>query len=235
MRLCNRRFGRTAAALAHDTKPISKDPDYSYLVDKWDLCSVLAALAIVAVVAVVFGPAPEAVPVSPVAAPAETPVPTTPSSGDSGFVPLPAATASPGPYRIVYETDYRKYPRYYLPSNLSSFGGSDIPWKTDHTVPFAYVEGSDGGVTETFTVPSPVWRMNCTVSAERRPQAALFRMALIDAETGGIVEGAELRYPGSIIKNVQSGDGTYYLIIGCDYVDRYVISLETFPADAAGA
>ncbi len=41
-----------------------------------------------------------------------------------------------------------------------------------------------------------------------------------------------LRYPGTIIKNVQTSDGTYYLIVGCENVDRYVISLETLPAGA---
>ena len=52
-------------------------------------------------------------------------------------------------------------------------------------------------------------------------------MALIDAETGTIVDGAELHFPGNIIKNVQVGNKEFYLIIGAENIDSFQITLET--------
>ncbi len=73
--------------------------------DKWDLFSILAALAVVAVVAVVFGQASDI--------PADQTEPAvisgpTPTPGNPGITPM--ATTAPGPQRIAYEADYRKYP-----------------------------------------------------------------------------------------------------------------------------
>ena len=54
-------------------------------------------------------------------------------------------------------------------------------------------------------------------------------MALVERESGTIVEGADLRYPGSIIKNVERGGRDFYLIVGVDEIDSYRITLETLP------
>ncbi len=197
--------------------------------DTGDIISILAALLIVAVIAVVFNPAAggETAGQETLPGPEETPYrPLGPTIAGPSPSPTPAALE---PYRIRYDPDYRKYPLYYLPANMSTFGGSDILWKSNGAIPFAYVEEYGGGVTGTFSVPYSVWRMNCTVYAERRPQAALLDFVLVSADNGTIVEGGEIRYPGSIVKNVQSS-GEYYLIVGCENVDRYRIDLETLPA-----
>ncbi|WP_292491479.1 hypothetical protein [Methanoculleus sp. 10] len=78
-------------------------------------------------------------------------------------------------------------------------------------------------------MPYAIWRLNCSVSATVRPEAAHFRMALVERESGTIVEGADLRYPGSIVKNVERGNRDFYLIVGVDEIDSYRITLETLP------
>lgn len=195
--------------------------------DKGDILSILAALIIVSLVAVVLQfPAAEAGPEVPVTAPAKTtpePPVTPPSVTPSVTPPEP-----PRPFRISYASEFWDYPCIHLPDNLMSYGGSDPLWKNStEIVPFAYIEEGKGGITETFHVPYAVWRLNCSVSATIRPEAAYFRMALVDLKSGAIVKGAELRYPGSIIKNVQRGGKEFYLIVGLDEVDSYRITLET--------
>ncbi len=204
-----------------------KPPGNHTCVDRGDIISILAALIIVGVIAIIFNPVAGEDPAGEETLPEPTPYrPPDPVVAEPSPSPSPSI---PEPCRIQYDPDYRKYPLYYLPTNMSTFGGSDILWKSNSTIPFAYVEESCGGVTETFSVPYSVWRMNCTVYAERKPQAALLDFVLVSADNGTIVEGGEIRYPGSIVKNVQSG-GEYYLIVGCDNVDRYRIDLETLPA-----
>jgi hypothetical protein len=192
-------------------------------VDKGDIISILAALIIVSMLAVMLNPLavrddtqssePADPPHTPtvITAPTDTPA----SSGES--------------YRIRYETRIQKYPYPYLPGNLSSFGGSDPLWKTQEVIEFAYIEEASGGITKPFSVPYPVWRLNCTVIADKKPAGAQFRMALFDAETQNLIEGAELRFPGSIVKNVQVGYKEFYLIVGVVDVDMYRITLETLP------
>ena len=102
-------------------------------------------------------------------------------------------------------------------------------WKGTDIVGFAYIQEARGGITETFHVPYAVWRLNCSVSATVRPEAAHFRMALVERETGSIVEGADLRYPGDIVKNVEIGNRNFYIIVGAEAIDSYRITLETLP------
>lgn len=195
--------------------------------DKGDVFSILAALVIVSLVAVVFqSPVAEAGP--------EVPATVTPETTPKPSVPLPTAPPSPmppeppRPFRISYTAQFWDRPCCHLPDNLTFYGGSDPLWKNSaDIVPFAYIEERRGGITETFHVPYAVWRLNCSVSATIRPGAAHFRMALVDLESGAIVEGADLRYPGSIIKNVQRGGKDFYLIVGVDEIDSYRITLET--------
>ncbi|MDN7024443.1 hypothetical protein FGU65_05995 [Methanoculleus sp. FWC-SCC1] len=202
--------------------------------ERGDVISILAALIIVSLIAVVFNPAAgeDQAGQGEIQTPGETPY-RPPDAGAAEPSPSPTAPPVPEPYRIRYNPDYLTYPRHLLPPNMGTFGGSDILWKSNRTIPFAYVEESGGGLTETFSVPYPVWRMNCTVYAERRPHAAHISFILVDAGDGTIVEGAELWYSGSVVKNVQSSDAEYYLIVGCDAVDRYRIDFETLPAYAS--
>jgi hypothetical protein len=195
-------------------------------VDKGDVISILAALIIVSSVAVLFNPlATQEYSGNSEPFPPETVVP--PSVTES--LPSPTPSAPSSPIRIFYQADLTRYPNYYLPDNLSFFGGSDLPWKTGTIVAFAYVKEARGGITQEFFVSYPVWRLNCTTVATTKPAAAHFRMALIDAETGAIVDGAELHFPGNIIKNVQVGNKEFYLIIGAENIDSFQITLETLP------
>ncbi len=191
-------------------------------VDKGDVFTILAALIIVSAIALVFRPpiaeAGSEIPESPTPTPSVTapPAPTSP-------VPLE-------PARLSYVTRVWDYPCCHLPGNLTLYGGSDPPWKgPQEIIPFAYIEEGRGGITEAFHVPYAVWRLNCSVSATVRPEAAHFRMALVELESGTIVEGADLHYPGSIIKNVERGGKDFYLIVSVNEVDSYRITLETLP------
>ncbi len=192
-------------------------------VDKGDILSIFTALIIVSAIALVFRPPVAEAglevlePLAPVGIP--TPAVTTP--------PAPTSLALPDMTRISYTTGARDYPIWYLPDNLTGYGGSDPLWKETGIVPFAYIHEARGGITRAFHVPYAVWRLNCSVSATVRPEAAHFRMALVELESGTIVEGAELRYPGSIVKTVERGGKDFYLIIGVDAIDSYRITLET--------
>ena len=191
--------------------------------DKGDILSIFTALIIVSAIALVFRPPVAEAglevlePLAPVGIP--TPAVTTP--------PAPTSLALPDMTRIPYTTGARDYPIWYLPDNLTGYGGSDPLWKETGIVPFAYIHEARGGITRAFHVPYAVWRLNCSVSATVRPEAAHFRMALVELESGTIVEGAELRYPGSIVKTVERGGKDFYLIIGVDAIDSYRITLET--------
>jgi len=190
-------------------------------VERADFVSIAAGVIIVIIIAAVLNPPSinleEAEP---------GPVPTAPPSTFAIPDSRPEPTIVPAPVRIPYETDYRKLPTIHLPGNLSTFGASDIPWKEQESRVFAYVEDSTGGITRIFTAPSSVWRMNCTTYSTVMPQYARFRMALVDAHTGMIVQGAELMYPGNIFKTVERQNQDFYIIIGCDNIERYIITLE---------
>ncbi|WP_143706357.1 hypothetical protein [Methanoculleus marisnigri] len=190
--------------------------------DKGDVFSILAALLIVSVLALVFRPpvaeAGQEIP--------EIPTPTPPVT----VLPTETPAAPLEPQRLSYATRVWDYPCCHLPDNLTLYGGSDPPWTgTQKVIAFAYIEEGRGGITEAFHVPYAVWRLNCSVSSTIRPEAAHFRMALVELESGTIVEGADLHYPGSIVKNVEKGGKDFYLIVSVDEVDSYRITLETLP------
>ncbi|QSZ66281.1 hypothetical protein RJ40_01585 [Methanofollis aquaemaris] len=137
--------------------------------------------------------------------------------------PVPLPTIS----KIGYvEKPVLKYKTYLLPDNISLFGASDPSWKTKDSVAFASLEEEHGGVTGTFTVPYPMWRMNCTVTPDDSPEYTLFRAILIDVKTNAIIEGIELRAPGHVIKNIMVSDGEYYLVVECRHA-HFTIDMET--------
>ncbi len=131
------------------------------------------------------------------------------------------------PYRIFYTDTPLDYPRFRLPENLRVYGSSDIPDRYKKNVVFAFLEESRGGLTRVFKIPYPTWVMNVTVIANRTPEYALFRMALCDAKTGDVYEGAELQFPGTIYKAEEVSGRDMYLIISTSAIDRYRINFET--------
>jgi hypothetical protein len=69
--------------------------------------------------------------------------------------------------------------------------------------------------------------INSTVVAENQPQYAHFRMALCYADTGGIIKGEEIIYPGSSYRIITTANTRMYMIISVKDIDRYSVSLET--------
>lgn len=131
------------------------------------------------------------------------------------------------PYQIFYTDQPFTYPRFKLPENMVTFGASDIPLRGDENVPFAFVTGTRGGLTRTFSVPYPVWMLNTTVVAERNPQYGNLQLVLCYADNGTVIEGDEILNRGTSYRIVQVSNADMYLIISTAYIDSYSISFET--------
>jgi hypothetical protein len=110
---------------------------------------------------------------------------------------------------------------------METFGASDIPLReTSPGIPFAYVDESRGGLTQTFSVPYEVWALNVSVTANRFPQYAMFRMVLCDAK-GNILQGSQIQFPGTMYKIVRASGPGMYMIISTDNIDSFRVTLET--------
>jgi len=197
--------------------------------ERGDLAAVIIGLSLVIILTVLLSPpahtvrevpgtvAPTTVPVNTV-----TPIPE--------MTTEPAGTPTTPPVmtrRILYTNDYSLYPVRFLPNDMAIYGVSDATWRYPSSVVFAYVEENHGGITETFTVPYPVWRITSTLAATRTPEKARLRMILVDEESGQILEGAEILYLGSVTKTVVAPQGRpLYIVIGAENVERFVITLE---------
>lgn len=202
-----------------------------------DLLTVIGGIAIVIVIALIANPhyitdilPKNAVPTG-TPAPALTVMPTpapavTPARTPNPGVPTARPTVAP-PYRIFYSAKPLSYPVFTLPDNMNVFGASDIPYRTNETVTFAYVEDSRGGLTQTFTVPYPVWILNTTVTSEINPQYGNFRMVLCYAGNGTIIQGQEILNRGTAYNIVEVSNTPMYMIIGTAYIDSYRINLQT--------
>lgn len=189
-----------------------------------DILSVVAGVAIVIIIACVAHPGwlPHS------AAPAEN----TPSlSTPTPTLPL-QVSQTPTPSIQEQKLTYVKYPALEyqittIPENISYFGASDPPWRGSNISAFAYLEEPGGGVTETFTVPYQVWRINCTLEMGRRPESAGLSVLLVDAKDNTIVDGAEIRSAGTVIKNVEVSNRPFYLIVKTLNPAPFRITLET--------
>lgn len=131
------------------------------------------------------------------------------------------------PYRITYVQNPFIYPMVHIPENMNRYGVSEITLRDTESVTFGYVEESHGGVTRNFSVPYEVWAINITVTANRLPQYAQFNMIICDRSTGQIIEGAQIRYPGTLYRVIQSSDRDLYMVISTQNVDSFKINLET--------
>ena len=204
-----------------------------------DILTVAGGLVIVLVIALIanpqylsgmpFLPHTETQTLTPTPAPLQTvtiSVPVITSLPTSEPTPTPIPAPQP-PYRILYTDTPFSYPAYNLPDNLETFGESDIRRPGEEDVTFAYIEETRGGLTRIFSVPYPVWAINITVTANRTPQSANFRMALCYAANGTIIDGAVIRNPGNAYKKIQTSNTKLYLIISTESLDRYRIDLET--------
>ncbi|MDI6718793.1 MAG: hypothetical protein QMD46_04200 [Methanomicrobiales archaeon] len=197
--------------------------------DKRDLLFLAAGVAFVVALSLLLHPPAVQPPAGDIPPPA---APTPPLSPP----PAPPEATRPevAPQRIVYTERPHQYTVYLLPADIASYGNSDPPWVYRNVTTFAVMEGSRGGVTERFAVPYPLWRINCSVAAERTPQYARFQVALMDAETGSLVDALEMRYPGSSTRIIREHSREFYLIVGASQIDRFTIALEV-PDDWTGA
>jgi hypothetical protein len=186
-----------------------------------DILSFAAAIGIVLIMVCIVHPpwaAPETLPTADTTAPTPMPV-TTPAT------PAPIKTFVP--VRIEYaQQPVMKYQTYIIPGNLTTFGMSDPVWRGSDIASFAYLEESYGGVTDPFFVSYPVWRINCTVRNDEYPENARFKMMLIEKETGTIIDGAELKGPGKVIKNQEISGKDFYIVVQSSHA-MFRIELET--------
>ncbi len=196
--------------------------------EKSDLITVLVAIAIVCALAIFVQ--------SPLYATQE-------GTGETGVnnaqtivptpIPTPEITPAPDPepgstgiYRIPYTLDFYQYPLLQLPDNMALFGASEPRWQTRTPVVFAYLREPVGGVSEYFTVRYPIWRISCTLEADNHPESALAQWILVDATTGEIIEGGELRHRSVMIKNVHVSQNDLYFVVYLQDASMITLTLE---------
>ena len=109
-------------------------------------------------------------------------------------------------------------PVFRFPDNIETYGASDIIARNQEMVPFAFVQGTRGGLTQKFSVLYPVWIINTSVTANLTPQCGRLRMVLCDAQDGSIIEGEEILNRGSSYRLVQVSNKEMYMIIGTAYI-----------------
>jgi len=204
-------------------------------VDTGDILALIAGIAIVIFVAVMANPPVlSKTPVSsgtlvkPEGTVTQFPASITPPPPDYNLIPVETpvvAKSSPSPYRIYYTDKPFTYPVYILPDHMETFGASEIPWRKEEWVQFAFIEDTRGGLTQVFSVPYPVWVINTTVIADHHPSN--LRLALCYADTGGIIEGEEILNKGMSYRIVQTSNTDMYIIIAADSINRFRINLET--------
>lgn len=205
-------------------------------VDRRDILTIGAGVVIILIISLFLHP-----PQLGVGQVKETPVPTvnlTPGTVIQTTVPtIPLPIVIPAPtgqqsdlQHLTFTRTPWLFPRYQMPDNLNIYGASDPAWRFNDTIAFAYLSDKRGGLTNNFTVPYPIWKINCTVTAQTHPERAQFQMALVDADTGAIITGMQFFFPGTTTRILQTSHHQFYMIIACQDVDQYTLTLETSPS-----
>ena len=204
-------------------------------VEKGDILTLAVGLFIVLVIAVLANPQYLSTiqgignKATPTPIPTPLPVPTvvyqTPTLTYVIPTPIPVITDAPL-YRIPFTDKPFQYPVFKLPENMEKYGASDIISRKQEMVPFAFLDGKQGGLTQNFSVPYPLWVINTTVTANTNPQYGKFQMALCYTKNGIIIEGEEILNKGTSYRVVQVSNTDMYMIISTAYIDNYHISLE---------
>jgi hypothetical protein len=203
-------------------------------VEKGDILFFAAGIITVIVIAILVNPQSISgiLPQVPVATPLpdQTRIPLTvqtvitPPYKEMTPVPRPTETAL---YRIYYSEKPLSYPRLKLPEDMEIFGASDILKRNMELVPFAFIEEKRGGLTQSFSVPYPLWVLNISVVANTSPQYGNFRMVLCNASDGTIIEGVEILNQGNAYRIIQISNTDLYMIISATSLDFYRITFET--------
>ncbi|MFA4850574.1 MAG: hypothetical protein WC626_12680 [Methanoregula sp.] len=205
--------------------------------EKGDIITLAIGLVIVLVIAVLANPQylttikgavekPTPSP-TPIPFPVQTMVSKPPTSTPISIkpTPIPVVTDVP-PYQLTFTNNPFKYPVFKLPEKMDKYGATDIVPRKQEWVPFAFVDGKQGGLTQNFSVPYPLWVINTTVTANTNPQYGRFRMALCYTANGIIIEGEEILNQGTSYRLVQVSNTDMYMIISTANIDGYHISLE---------
>ncbi len=153
------------------------------------------------------------------------------NNGDAHSISTPtkivqSSTQNPEPQRIYFSSRASEFPVQRLPPRMDLFG-SDAPFKDPRTVTFAYIEGSQGGITQEFNVPYGLWMLNISVMANINPTEVWFRMGLLYASNGTIIDGGELLNRGIMYKTIQTSNSDMYIIIDAHRIESYRINFET--------
>ena len=234
---------KTAGQIAPDYLPLIFNPllitiifiEYHPVlcVEKGDIITLAVGLVIVLVIAVLANPqylsTIKGIGEKPTPVPTPTPLPVPIVTYQTPTIvkptPIPVVTNAPL-YRITFTDNPFRYPVFKLPENMEKFGGSDIVSSKQEWVPFAFVDGKQGGLTKNFSVPYPLWLINTTVTANTNPQYGRFQMVLCYTSNGIVIEGDEIFNHGTSYRVVQVSDTDMYMIISTAYIDGYHISLE---------
>ena len=234
---------KTAGQIAPDYLPLIFNPllitiifiEYHPVlcVEKGDIITLAVGLVIVLVIAVLANPqylsTIKGIGEKPTPVPTPTPLPVPIVTYQTPTIvkptPIPVVTNAPL-YRITFTDNPFRYPVFKLPENMEKFGGSDIVSSKQEWVPFAFVDGKQGGLTKNFSVPYPLWLINTTVTANTNPQYGRFQMVLCYTSNGIVIEGDEIFNHGTSYRVVQVSNTDMYMIISTAYIDGYHISLE---------
>ena len=192
--------------------------------DTRDLLAVIAAVAVVVAIALVLRH--PAVILPPATIPVPTTLPATPVPPTVTAIPTPATPAARPAVRIPYTPDYFSYPVHHMPENMRVFGASDPIWHQEEMAVFAYLEEEGGGLSRIFVVPYPRWQVNYTMDAGLYPGSALLQWVLVDAGTGEVVDGGEIRTETREVKRVQVSGKEMYFILRVQDAEWVRLSLE---------
>lgn len=202
--------------------------------EKGDILIFAAAIATVIVIAILANPqslygSPAPLPVVTTVPPATfTPLPVITSITPAFQDVPPDQTLTDAPqFQIFYTDKPLSYPLFKIPGNMGSFGASDILWRYQEMVPFAFIEDKRGGLTQKFSIPYPVWVLNITVIATTSPQYGNFRMVICNGSDGTIIDGIEILNRGTAYRIIQTSNTDLYMIITTTSIDRYRITFET--------
>ena len=165
-----------------------------------------------------------------------------PYDNPAGEFPPYTPQAKPQVWNIPKNTDLNTvfvsgeggYPVTDFPDDMTHFGASDPEyseiWMPGEIIRFATYTGPGNGFSEKFHVPFGFWRINASMTAVNKPESSQLTWILVDAETGTIVTGNQMRYGEQVTKTVQASGDAFYFIVSTQDVNQYEFTLETTKA-----
>ncbi len=207
--------------------------------DKQDLITFIAAIVLVLIIALIANP-PSLGDwgLNITATWDDHPSKTTPGNQIPPAKPTTVESSAP-PHRLhynynldsIYVAGDHGYPVIHLPKSLSIYGGSDIfrpdVWNYRKTVLFAYMEENTSGYSEMFNFPYQVWRIKCNLTPGSQPQYAYLKWVLVNADSGRIITGGEIRHSGEYMQSVEISGNNMYLLISTEYTEKFTMLFET--------